>query len=71
MYIRESQPLDAYVEFTLKDDQCEDTLITEDALEILGLLSREESGRVKELTRKICGIFKDELAKKGIELYDI
>jgi len=71
MYIRESQPLDAYVEFTLKDDQCEDTLITEDALEILGLLSREESGRVKELTRKICGIIKDELAKKGIELYDI
>ena len=71
MYAREGQSLDAYVEFTLKDDEREDPLITEDALEMLGLLSKEESETIKELTRKICGIIKAELANKDIELYDI
>jgi phosphoribosylaminoimidazole-succinocarboxamide synthase len=70
-YIENGQPLDAFVEVTLKDDAREDPPITEDALEILGLLTREEYATLKELTRKIAGIIKDELAKKGIELYDI
>jgi len=71
LYAKEGQPLDAFVEFTLKDDEREDPPITEDGLEVLGLLNREECQRIKELTREICGIIKDELAKKGIELYDI
>ncbi|KUG03703.1 phosphoribosylaminoimidazole-succinocarboxamide synthase [hydrocarbon metagenome] len=70
-YVQEGQPLDAFVEITLKDDSREDPPITEDALEILGLLSKEEYQVLKDLTRKIAGIVKAELAKKDIELYDI
>lgn len=71
MYAREGQPLDAFVEFTLKDDEREDPPITEDALEILGLLSVEECRNIKDLTKKICAIIKEEMAKRDIELYDI
>jgi phosphoribosylaminoimidazole-succinocarboxamide synthase len=38
---------------------------------MLGILSSEEYKAIKDLTKKIAGIVKDELAKKGIELYDI
>ena len=70
-YCTEGQPLDAYVEVTLKDDDKGDPLITEDALDMLGILSHEEYETLKALTKKICGIVKDELARKGMELYDI
>lgn len=70
-YIEEGQPLDAFVEVTLKDDAREDPPITEDALEILGLLSKEEYQILKNLTKRIAGVVKEELAQKGIELYDI
>ena len=46
------------------------TPITEDAC-LLGILSSEEYKTIKDLTKKIGGIVKEELAKKGIELYDI
>lgn len=71
MYAEEGQPLEAYVEFTLKDDDREDPLITEDALQMLGLLTREECAEIKDLTKNISGIIKEELAGKEIELYDI
>ncbi len=71
MYAEEGQPLDAFVEFTLKDDERQDPPICEDGLEMLGLLTLEESREIKGLTRKICGIIRDKLAEKGIELYDI
>lgn len=71
MYAKEGQPLDGYVEITLKDDERNDPLITEDALYMLGILTPDEYKRLKELTLKISNIVKDELAKKGIELYDI
>lgn len=71
MYAKEGQPLDAFVEVTLKDDKRQDPPISEDALDMLGILSKEEYKILKELTQKISGIVKDELAKKGIELYDI
>lgn len=71
MYAKEGQPLDAFVEVTLKDDERQDPPISEDALDMLGILSKEEYKILKELTQKISGIIKDELAKKGIELYDI
>jgi len=70
-YAREGQPLDAFVEFTLKDDARNDPPITEDALDMLGIMTKEEFLTVKELTKKIAGIVKDDLATKGIELYDI
>ncbi|MDD4600201.1 Phosphoribosylaminoimidazole-succinocarboxamide synthase [bioreactor metagenome] len=71
MYAAEAQPLDAFVEVTLKDDEREDPPITKDALAMLGLLSEEEYEQVKTLTKQIGNIVKAELAKKNIELYDI
>lgn len=70
-YAKEGQELEAFVEFTLKDDEREDPPITEDALVMLGLLKREEYQEIKILTQKIAGIVKEELARKDIELYDI
>lgn len=71
MYAKEGQALDGLVEVTLKDDERQDPLITEDALDMLGILSRDEYRILKELTQEISSIVKEELAKKGIELYDI
>lgn len=71
LYAEEGQPLDAFVEVTIKDDERQDPPISEDALNMLGILSKAEYKVLKELTQQISGIVKDELAKKGIELYDI
>lgn len=70
-YAEEGQPLDAFVEVTIKDDERQDPPISEDALDMLGILSKNEYKELKELTRKIGSVVKDELAKKDIELYDI
>jgi phosphoribosylaminoimidazole-succinocarboxamide synthase len=70
-YVREGQPLDAYVEVTLKDDERGDPLITADALDMLGILTLAEYQKLKELTQTIAGIIKAKLAEKEIELYDI
>lgn len=71
LYAQEGQPLDAFVEVTLKDDERQDPPISEDALDMLGILSKDEYQTLKKLTQQIAGIVKDEQAKKGIELYDI
>ena len=71
MYATEGQPLDAFVEVTLKDDVRQDPPISEDALDMLGILSKEEYKVLKELTKQIGNVVKEELAKKDIELYDI
>lgn len=71
LYAKEGQPLDAFVEVTLKDDERQDPPISEDALDMLGILSKEEYKELKELTQQIGNVVKEELAKKGIELYDI
>ncbi|MEA4925238.1 MAG: phosphoribosylaminoimidazolesuccinocarboxamide synthase [Syntrophomonadaceae bacterium] len=70
-YVEEGQPLEALVETTLKDDAREDPPITQDALEMLGILSKAEYRVLKDLARKIAAVVKAELAKKNIELYDI
>lgn len=70
-YAKEGQELDAYVEVTLKDDDRNDPLITDEALEMLGIMSREEYAVLCDMTRKISAIVKEELAKKELELYDI
>ncbi|GAA0720747.1 phosphoribosylaminoimidazolesuccinocarboxamide synthase [Clostridium malenominatum] len=71
MYAKEGQELDAFVEVTLKDDGREDPPINEDALDMLGILNLDEYKILKELTKKISYVVKEELAKKDIELYDI
>jgi phosphoribosylaminoimidazole-succinocarboxamide synthase len=71
LYAQEGQPLDAFVEVTLKDDDREDPPISEDALAMLGILSKDEYQVLKALTQQIANVVKEELAKKDIELYDI
>lgn len=70
-YAKEGDLLDAYVEVTLKDDDRNDPLITDEALEMLDIMTKKEYEILAEMTRKIAAIVKDELSKKGLELYDI
>lgn len=70
-YAKEGQVLDAYVEVTLKDDDRNDPLITDEALDMLGIMTKKEYEILSDMTRKIAGIVKEELSKKGLELYDI
>lgn len=70
-YVKQGDPLDAFVEITLKDDAREDPPITEDALVALGILSRDEYHILCQRTREIAGIVKGELAKRDVDLYDI
>jgi len=70
-YCKEGQPLDYFVEVTLKDDDREDPPITKDALEMLGVATADEYETIKGLTQKITRVVRDELAKKDVELYDI
>lgn len=71
LYAEEGQPLDAFVEVTLKDDEHEDPPISEDALDMLGVLTKDEYKVLKVLTQQIGNVVKEELLKKDIELYDI
>ncbi|MEK3888673.1 phosphoribosylaminoimidazolesuccinocarboxamide synthase [Bacillus sp. FSL K6-3431] len=71
MYVREGQGLDGFVEVTLKDDDRQDPPISADALDMLGILTLAEYEEMKDLTVKISGIVREQLAEKGIELFDI
>lgn len=71
LYTEAGQELDAFVEVTLKDDGRLDPPISEDALDMLGILSKDEYKVLKGLTQQIGNVVKEELAKKGLELHDI
>jgi len=70
-YCQSGQNLDFLVETTLKDDERGDPPITKDQLDMLGILTADEYEILKDLTKRIVSIIKDELAKNGAELYDI
>jgi len=70
-YVEEGQTLDAFVEVTLKDDDRLDPPISDEALAMLGVLTSDEYKTLAKLTREISQVVKDNLATKGIELYDI
>lgn len=70
-YCQEGDKLDSFVEVTIKDDERGDPTISDDALDQLGILTKDEYAQLKVLTKNICGIIKDELAKKDLDLYDI
>ena len=63
--------LPSYVETTLKDDEKGDPLITKDALVAIGVMTDEQYEDLKDMTQKITKIVADDLAAKGMELYDI
>jgi len=70
-YVKEGQALDALVEVTLKDDERGDPPASPDTLEMLCIMAHDEYNHLKQLTKRISAIIRDELEKKGLELYDI
>lgn len=70
-YCEEGQSLDSFVEVTIKDDDRNDPPISKDALAQLGILTNEEYDVLEPLTKEISAVVKEELAAKGLELYDI
>ena len=69
--IESGADLPSYVETTLKDDEKGDPLITKDALVAIGVMSDEQYEDLKSMTQQITKIVADDLAQKGLELYDI
>lgn len=70
-YCEEGQPLDGFVEVTIKDDERGDPPISKDALTMLNILSAEEYEQLHTLTKQISTMVKEELEKKQLYLYDI
>jgi len=70
-YIAEGASLPAYVEMTFKNDEKGDPLVTKDALVALNVMTDKQYDEVKEMTQKITKIVADDLAEKGLALYDI
>ena len=69
--IESGADLPSYVETTLKDDEKGDPLITKDALVAIGVMTDEQYEDLKRMTQQITKIVADDLAAKGMELYDI
>ena len=69
--IESGADLPSYVETTLKDDEKGDPLITKDALVAIGVMTDAQYEELKAMTRQITKIVADDLAEKGLELYDI
>ena len=63
--------LPSYVETTFKNDELGDPLVTKDALVALGVMSDQQYEDIKEMTKQITKIVADDLADKGLVLYDI
>ena len=71
-YIADGTPLEGgYVETTFKDDAKGDPLVTSEGLAALGIMSQEMFNDMKAQTLKITNIVAADLAKKGLDLYDI
>ncbi len=70
-YIEEGADLPSYVEMTFKNDAKGDPLVTKDGLVVLGVMTEEQYDEVKEMTKAITKIVADDLAGKGMVLYDI
>ncbi len=70
-YIEEGADLPYYVETTFKNDEKGDPLVTKDGLVVLNVMSAEQYDSLKEQTQKITKVVADEMAARGMELYDI
>ncbi len=70
-YIEEGADLPSYVEMTFKNDAKGDPLVTKDGLIVLGVMSAEQYDDIKDMTKKITRIVADEMAARGLVLYDI
>ncbi|MCL2797058.1 MAG: phosphoribosylaminoimidazolesuccinocarboxamide synthase [Firmicutes bacterium] len=70
-YIAEGAKLDAVYEITLKDDARDDPPATPGIIEALGLATAAQLAEIEALVKKVCGIVRDDLAARGLELIDI
>ena len=70
-YCTVGQDLPYYVETTFKNDALGDPLVTKDGLVDLGIMTAEQYDSLKAQTQAITKIVADDLAAKGLELYDI
>ena len=70
-YCTLGQDLPYYVETTFKNDDLGDPLVTKDGLVDLGVMTAEQYDSLKAQTQAITKIVADDLAAKGLELYDI
>ena len=70
-YCELGQDLPYYVETTFKNDALGDPLVTKDGLVDLGVMTAEQYDSLKAQTQAITKIVADDLAAKGLELYDI
>ena len=70
-YIEEGADLPSYVEMTFKNDEKGDPLVTKDGLIVLGVMTDKQYDDMKEQTQKITKIIADDLATRGLTLYDI
>ena len=70
-YVEEGADLPAYVEMTFKNDAKGDPLVTKDGLIVLGVMTAEQYDEIRDMTQKITRIVADEMAARGLVLYDI
>ena len=70
-YIKEGAKLPYYVEMTFKDDAKGDPLVIKDGLIDLGIMTSKQYDDIKAETQKITKVVADDMAEKGMELYDI
>ena len=70
-YIAEGSDLPSYVEMTFKNDEKGDPLVTKDGLAVLGVMTEKQYDAIKTMTQQITKIVADDLAAKGLVLYDI
>ncbi|NLW70655.1 MAG: phosphoribosylaminoimidazolesuccinocarboxamide synthase [Eubacteriaceae bacterium] len=70
-YCTEGQTLPYYVETTFKNDAKDDPLVTPDGLVVLGVMDMEQYNSLKDSTQKITAIIAEDMAARGLELYDI
>lgn len=70
-FVEHGEELDSFVELILKDEKEELPPITPDDLAALHILTTREFDFIKQLSRDVADFIRMDLAKKGLELYDI
>ena len=70
-YVEEGADLPSYVEMTFKNDAKGDPLVTKEGLIVLGVMTAQQYDDIAAMTRRITKIVADDLAAKGLTLYDI
>lgn len=70
-HVTQGTPLPSLVEFTIKDDERGDPLITADALVALEIATREEVQYMHDTAQQITALLRADLARRDLQLIDI